>query len=102
MSERTPAQRAADRRKSFPTGVNAKRGALIDKMYSGFTKEERSRKFADHPGWEEECDRRHHANLTDYERAELSLCEQIIDEWEAPIWAERNAYMDELEKRLGL
>lgn len=74
MSERTPAQRAADHRKSFPAGVSAKRCALIDKE----------------------------PNLTDYERAELSLCEQIIAEWEAPIWAEQFAYLDELEKRLGL
>lgn len=100
MSERTPAQLAADHRKSFPSGVNTRRLALIEKMHAGFTKLERIRPFAAFPGWKEECERRYHANLTDYERAELSLCEQILDEWEAPMWEELKKHPTEQESRI--
>lgn len=100
MTTRTPAQKAADYRRSFPAGVNARRGVLIEKMFAGGTEEENARQFAEHPGWKEECERREHANLTDYERAELSLCEQVLSDWEAPIWAARHTFVDEFEARI--
>lgn len=81
---------------------NERRLDLIEKRHSGFTDEEGQRPFDEerHPGWKAECERRHHANLTDEERAELEKLQ-----------AETGAYMRErhpmpslaeLERRLGI
>jgi hypothetical protein len=61
--------------------VNERRHELIDKQHSGFTEEESVRNFKEHPGWEEECERRYHANLTDEEREELAECQNIVMEY---------------------
>jgi hypothetical protein len=50
--------------------ANERRLELIEKMHAGFTAEERSRAFADHPGWDAECRRRQLDALTADERAE--------------------------------
>jgi len=84
-------------RRTFPRKANARRCDLIEKQYSGLTKEERSRPFADHPGWKEECDRREQANLSDAERTELAGLESALDVWErnAPWNADRNEKLQE-------
>lgn len=106
---RTAAQRNADYKKTFPKKVNDRRLELIHKKHSGFTTEESSRPYADHPGWKEECERRHLANLTDAEQAELAECTRIVDEWSAksPWWIDREEYqreqmaeLDELIRRV--
>lgn len=81
--ERTVRQRYADYRKTFPVKVNARRGELIDKMYSGFSPEEATRIFAGNPEWETEFERRRHDNLTAAEHAEMVECTRIVDEWQA-------------------
>ena len=48
-------------------------------MFSGFTDEEKNRRFDQHPGWEAECERRHRQNLTDAEHAELKKLEEYTD-----------------------
>ncbi len=99
MPERTPAQRYADYKKTLPKRVNARRLELIEKKYSGFTKEESCRRFDLDPAWKVEPDRRMAANLTPEEEAELAECERIMDEWSAraPWNIERQAMLDELE-----
>ena len=57
---------------------NARRLELIEKLHSGFTEEERMRPFADHPGWEEECERREQEALTPAEHAELATLQEEI------------------------
>ena len=61
--------------------LNARRHALIEQRHSGFTEEEQKRPFADHPGWKEECERRHQANLTAAERDELEQLQRITGEY---------------------
>lgn len=61
--------------------INARRGELIDKKHSGFTAEESSRRFDEHPGWKDECERRYRANLTDAERDEFEDLQRITGEY---------------------
>lgn len=53
----TPAEIAAEYRKTFPKEVNDRRLELVV--------------------------RRHHADFTDAERAELAECNRVLDEWES-------------------
>lgn len=82
---------------------NKRRGELINKKHSGFTKEESSRPFTV-PGWREECDRRHQANLTDAEREELERLQQECGDWineKFPLPDLFSAELAAIEKRLG-
>jgi non-ribosomal peptide synthetase component F len=98
MAERTPAQKMADYRKTFPKKVNARRLELIKKQHAGVPPEERGLRYDEHPGLREKHDALHQASLTPEEHAELAECERILDEWEerAPWWAERREMLDEL------
>jgi len=99
---RTPAQQMADYRKTFPRRVNERRLELIDKEFGPPDPDRDGWRFDEHPGWEEECERRRRANLTDAERAELAECNRVLDEWlaKAPWMIARREHMDEMEARL--
>jgi hypothetical protein len=83
--------------------ANGRRLELIEKMHAGFTAEERSRSFADHPGWDAECRRRQLDSLTADERAEWARlqveCFAYVEAkfpWDAAL----SARLAELEARL--
>lgn len=84
---------------------NARRVALIGKQHSGFTEEESNRRFDEHPGWEQECERRYQANLTPEEHAELAELERWVEEAMRPHDEARlkalNDYLDTTLRRFG-
>lgn len=81
---------------------NERRLDLIEKRHSGFTREEGMRPFDEerHPGWKAECERRHHANLTDEERAELARLDAEVGDYLSKRFPMPS--LAELEKRLGI
>lgn len=90
----------------FQKNINARRHELLNKKHdTGFTEEEKNRPFADHPGWEEECKRRHQANLTEAEHAELEqlqkACGDYLNEaYPLPPLPDLNKLREEIRKEL--
>jgi hypothetical protein len=81
--------------------VNHWRHALINKKFAGMTEEDANKRFDENPGWEEECDLREQANLTDAEHEHLKRFESLMDEydeWEESQHPERRQAMDTLKQ----